>query len=147
MQGTVWCESRTRVRGFSVLCFNQLSYSQVAVGALWCPRQESNLRRRNFQSLALPTELQRHMTRQVITSPCDFVLLYETLLGGLTCCTCLLKVEGDRNWTCLEDWITLLFHRATLHITRRILTLISVGNLATPRLFRISLFAVCAFLT
>ena len=110
----------------------------------WCIRQESNLRRRDFQSLALPTELPMHMTRQVITSPCDFVLLYETLLGGLTCCTCLFRVEGDRIWTCPED-LTLLFHRAALHITRRILTLISVGNLSIPRLFRISLFAVRAF--
>ena len=66
------------------------------------------------------------------------VLLYETLLGGLTCCTCLFRVEGDRIWTCPED-LTLLFHRAALHITRRILTLISVGNLSIPRLFRISL--------
>lgn len=51
-------------------------------------------------------------------------------------------VEGDRIWTYPED-LTLLFHRAALHITRRILTLISVGNLSIPRLFRtqLSLFA------
>ena len=47
-------------------------------------------------------------------------------------------VEGDRIWTYPED-LTLLFHRAALRITRRILTLISVGNLSIPRLFRISL--------
>ena len=61
-----------------------------AVIAFWCLGQESNLRRRDNQSLALPTELPRR-------------------------------------------------------ITRRILTLISVGNLSIPRLFRISLFAVRAF--
>ena len=56
----------------------------------WCFRQGSNLRRMDFQSIALPSELQKH-------------------------------------------------------ITRRILTLISLGNLSIPWLFKISLFTVCAF--
>ena len=42
---------------------------QDPVGAFWCPRQESNLRRRDFQSHALPTELPRHITRQVAALP------------------------------------------------------------------------------
>ncbi len=78
-----------------------------AVIALWCLGQESNLRRRDFQSLALPTELPRHIrTRQAITSPCDFVLLYETLLGSLTCCTCLFVWRAEalnlpsRDYSC-----------------------------------------------
>ena len=54
---------------------------QDPVGAFWCPGQESNLRHRDFQPHSLPTELPRHITRQVAALP-PRRRFYETVLGG-----------------------------------------------------------------
>lgn len=56
-----------------------------AVLAFWCLRQESNLRRRDFRSLALPTELPRHITRHRV---------FSLQLLNNNSCGCLFCVEG-----------------------------------------------------
>ena len=50
-------EARTRYLHLGKVALYQMSYARK-----WCLRVESNRRHRDFQSLALPTELQRHVT-------------------------------------------------------------------------------------
>ena len=50
-------EARTRYLNLGKVALYQMSYIRI----LWCLRAESNHRHGDFQSPALPTELQRHM--------------------------------------------------------------------------------------
>ncbi len=49
-------EARTRYLNLGKVALYQMSYARK-----WCLRSESNQRHVDFQSTALPTELQRHM--------------------------------------------------------------------------------------
>ena len=49
-------EARTRYLHLGKVALYQMSYTRI-----WCLRPESNQRHADFQSAALPTELQRHM--------------------------------------------------------------------------------------
>ena len=49
-------EARTRYLHLGKVALYQMSYTRK-----WCLRSESNQRHVDFQSTALPTELQRHM--------------------------------------------------------------------------------------
>ena len=53
-------EARTRYLDLGKVALYQMSYARK-----WCLRSESNQRHADFQSAALPTELQRHMDLQV----------------------------------------------------------------------------------
>ena len=50
-------EARTRYLHLGKVALYQMSYIRI----FWCLRSESNQRHTDFQSVALPTELQRHM--------------------------------------------------------------------------------------
>ena len=58
-------EARTRYLHLGKVALYQMSYARIcAIGIQlrsWCLRSESNQRHADFQSAALPTELQRHM--------------------------------------------------------------------------------------
>ena len=51
-------EARTRYLHLGKVALYRMSYTRI-----WCLRSESNQRHVDFQSTALPTELQRHMRR------------------------------------------------------------------------------------
>ena len=56
--------ARTRYLHLGKVALYQMSYARMMRGSLdraWCLRSESNQRHEDFQSSALPTELQRHM--------------------------------------------------------------------------------------
>ena len=50
-------EARTRYLHLGKVALYQMSYARIK----WCLRSESNQRHEDFQSSALPTELQRHV--------------------------------------------------------------------------------------
>ena len=52
-----------------------MAKTRLFKASFWCLGQESNLRRRDFQSLALPSELPRHMTRR------NFLIRFGSLLA------------------------------------------------------------------
>ena len=52
-------EARTRYLDLGKVALYQMSYARK-----WCLRSESNQRHVDFQSTALPTELQRHMATE-----------------------------------------------------------------------------------
>ena len=52
-------EARTRYLHLGKVALYQMSYARK-----WCPEPESNQRHEDFQSSALPTELQRHLFAQ-----------------------------------------------------------------------------------
>ncbi len=57
-------EARTRYLHLGKVALYQMSYTRISVPVLsepWCLRSESNQRHADFQSAALPTELQRHI--------------------------------------------------------------------------------------
>ena len=83
-------ESNSR-RILFVSCNNHFANHGCCLCLFWCLRQESNLRRRDFQSLALPPELQRHITRQ-FSRVAPRLRFSESVLGGaFFCCNCLLQ--------------------------------------------------------
>ena len=49
-------EARTRYLHLGKVALYRMSYTRI-----WCLRSESNQRHADFQSAALPTELQRHL--------------------------------------------------------------------------------------
>ena len=51
-------EARTRYLHLGKVALYRMSYTRI-----WCLRSESNQRHADFQSAALPTELQRHMRK------------------------------------------------------------------------------------
>ena len=56
--------ARTRYLHLGKVALYQMSYARMMRGSLdraWCLRSESNQRHEDFQSSALPTELQRHI--------------------------------------------------------------------------------------
>ena len=55
-------EARTRYLHLGKVALYQMSYIRN-----WCLRSESNQRHVDFQSTALPTELQRHTAKKVAT--------------------------------------------------------------------------------
>ncbi len=57
-------EARTRYLHLGKVALYRMSYTRIATLAKrigWCLRSESNQRHADFQSAALPTELQRHI--------------------------------------------------------------------------------------
>ena len=65
-----WCffgagdEARTRYLDLGKVALYQMSYARK-----WCLRSESNQRHADFQSAALPTELQQHMATKMGLEP------------------------------------------------------------------------------
>ena len=60
-------EARTRYLHLGKVALYQMSYARIertAIAVRWCLRSESNQRHVDFQSTALPTELQRHMATE-----------------------------------------------------------------------------------
>ena len=57
-------EARTRYLHLGKVALYQMSYARK-----WCLRPESNWRHADFQSAALPTELQRHMATKMGLEP------------------------------------------------------------------------------
>ena len=55
-------EARTRYLHLGKVALYRMSYARITefIGIPWCPRSESNQRHADFQSAALPTELQGH---------------------------------------------------------------------------------------
>ena len=63
-------EARTRYLHLGKVALYRMSYTRILVPIKepWCLRSESNQRHVDFQSTALPTELQRHIVES-ISSP------------------------------------------------------------------------------
>ena len=63
-------EARTRYLHLGKVALYRMSYTRI-----WCLRSESNQRHVDFQSTALPTELQRHMRKETFLNAqiCDFL--------------------------------------------------------------------------
>ena len=59
-------EARTRYLHLGKVALYQMSYTRI-----WCLRSESNQRHADFQSAALPTELQRHIEEASFLSTQD----------------------------------------------------------------------------
>ena len=61
-------EARTRYLHLGKVALYQMSYARILAPDWepWCLRSESNQRHADFQSAALPTELQRHMRRNLL---------------------------------------------------------------------------------
>ena len=59
-------EARTRYLHLGKVALYRMSYTRILVPLWepWCLRSESNQRHADFQSAALPTELQRHMRKK-----------------------------------------------------------------------------------
>ena len=53
-------EARTRYLHLGKVALYRMSYTRI-----WCLRSESNQRHADFQSAALPTELQRHVEEKI----------------------------------------------------------------------------------
>ena len=58
-------EARTRYLDLGKVALYQMSYARK-----WCLRSELNQRHADFQSAALPTELQRHNTDSILSVKC-----------------------------------------------------------------------------
>ena len=70
-------EARTRYLHLGKVALYRMSYTRILptvgieslrfrISRFWCLRSESNQRHADFQSAALPTELQRHMRRNLL---------------------------------------------------------------------------------
>ena len=58
-------EARTRYLHLGKVALYRMSYTRISVlKEPWCLRSESNQRHVDFQSTALPTELQRHIVER-----------------------------------------------------------------------------------
>ena len=59
-------EARTRYLHLGKVALYRMSYTRISAPYWrpWCLRSELNQRHADFQSAALPTELQRHMRKQ-----------------------------------------------------------------------------------
>ena len=58
-------EARTRYLDLGKVALYRMSYTRI----MWCLRSESNQRHADFQSAALPTELQRQMATKMGLEP------------------------------------------------------------------------------
>ena len=68
-------EARTRYLHLGKVALYQMSYIRTC----WCLRSESNQRHVDFQSTALPTELQRHIEQSIRSAQ----MLYLATRNGL----------------------------------------------------------------
>ena len=71
-------EARTRYLHLGKVALYRMSYTRI-----WCLRSESNQRHVDFQSTALPTELQRHMRRMFPPQRTSDALLKMATRNGL----------------------------------------------------------------
>ncbi len=67
-------EARTRYLHLGKVALYRMSYTRI-----WCLRSELNQRHADFQSAALPTELQRHIERSIRST----LMLYLATRNGL----------------------------------------------------------------
>ena len=67
-------EARTRYLHLGKVALYRMSYTRILK---WCLRSESNQRHADFQSAALPTELQRHLFQMRIRAPLTAWVLYR----------------------------------------------------------------------
>ena len=67
-------EARTRYLHLGKVALYRMSYTRISVpiGEPWCLRSESNQRHADFQSAALPTELQRHIVESHALHRCIY---------------------------------------------------------------------------
>ena len=74
-------EARTRYLHLGKVALYRMSYTRISVPDWepWCLRSESNQRHADFQSAALPTELQRH----IVESGCSPQMHYMATRNGL----------------------------------------------------------------
>ena len=66
-------EARTRYLHLGKVALYRMSYTRISVPDWepWCLRSESNQRHEDFQSSALPTELQRHIEQETCSDTQD----------------------------------------------------------------------------
>ena len=64
-------EARTRYLHLGKVALYRMSYTRI----MWCLRSELNQRHVDFQSTALPTELQRHVRKKIFLGAqiCDYM--------------------------------------------------------------------------
>ena len=67
-------EARTRYLHLGKVALYRMSYTRILK---WCLRSESNQRHADFQSAALPTELQRHLFQMRVRAPLTAWVLYR----------------------------------------------------------------------
>ena len=78
-------EARTRYLHLGKVALYRMSYTRILptvgiellrfrVSRFWCLRSESNQRHADFQSAALPTELQRHLEQIICSKHADAYL-------------------------------------------------------------------------
>ena len=67
-------EARTRYLHLGKVALYRMSYTRILK---WCLRSESNQRHADFQSAALPTELQRHLFQMRIRASLTAWVLYR----------------------------------------------------------------------
>ena len=75
-------EARTRYLHLGKVALYRMSYTRILIPTepeSWCLRSESNQRHADFQSAALPTELQRH----IVESQSSPQMLYLATRNGL----------------------------------------------------------------
>ena len=76
-------EARTRYLHLGKVALYRMSYTRILVPNWepWCLRSESNQRHADFQSAALPTELQRHIEENIFPSYARCVIKMATRNG------------------------------------------------------------------
>ena len=76
-------EARTRYLHLGKVALYRMSYTRISVPDWepWCLRSESNQRHEDFQSSALPTELQRHIEQNFFCSTAPKMLKLATRNG------------------------------------------------------------------
>ena len=67
-------EARTRYLHLGKVALYRMSYTRILK---WCLRSESNQRHADFQSAALPTELQRHLFQMRVRGSLTAWVLYR----------------------------------------------------------------------
>ena len=95
-------EARTRYLHLGKVALYQMSYARMkraANTARWCLRSESNQRHEDFQSSALPTELQRHMATEKGLEPSTSSVTgwRSNQLNYSAICVTVLEKSGGNN--------------------------------------------------